>query len=314
MCSKSSLSKLLFLLCALGLVNACSSKNDDAEAEQRAAEVLQSRQIELSEVTNGDCLDLQKYFETLRGLPADTRARKMTTGFQVRTLKSALPRNFYLSLAAGNFQIEDGNLADLPELMILKQNGCENVVFSAEGHDEVYTVKEAKADSLTLENEWDGGFTVRWKSPLSLEMSTVSIVSQDLCHSGSKAKVTVDQEISWGDDSIFAATLGEKDIDPNYLSVVSEAKGFTFNSLYSNLTPPVFSPEPIPSWPGQPEPDPIDEVDPLPEDPEDMGPGGNSNLSEEVQPVAPSEDRRLVVSRLKELQLGSIRPELTQCY
>jgi len=304
MCSKSSLKKTLSLLVILGIASACST-NDDQEAEQRAAEMMQSRQIELAEVSNGECLDLQKYFDALRGMPDGTRSRKITTDFKVKNLKSALPRNFYLSLAAGAFMVEDGDLAQLPDLMVVKQVGCETVVFSAEGHSDVYKIKEAEKDSITFENEWDGGMKIRWKGPLSMEMSTMSVVTQDLCNSSSKVRKTIVQQISWGDDSVHAATLGEKEIEPSFLSLVSEVKGFAFNSLYSDMTPPAFSPVPIPPGPEQPVTD--------PESPDDIGPGF-FDLDEEVQPVAPSDERKLVISRLKELQASPLRPGLDQCF
>lgn len=313
MMSKSSLTKALSFVSLLGFLAACSSPGDQ-EAEQKAMEIAQSRSVELSEVSNGQCLDLQKYFDLLQGMPGDTRVRKVTTDFVVKNIKNQLTRNFYLSLVAGSFLIEDGNIHELPDLMRVQQTGCESIMYAAEGHSEVYKVTEAKPDSITFENEWGGSTQVTWKSPTSLEMQTVSIVNEDLCRSA-KARTIADHTISWGDDGIFAATLGEKEIDPSYLALVTEAKGFALNSLYSNLTPPVFSPRPLPEFPIQPE-EPIQPEQPVTEGPTNPEiPGDGIGFFEsEIQPVAPGDDRRLVISRLKDLQSATIRPDLTQCF
>lgn len=310
MYSKSTLAKVFSLVCLMGLASACSSSGDEAAA-LAAAEKAESREVLLAEVSTEECLNVESYFNVLRAQSEDTRARKMTNDFKVKTIKASLPRNFYLSLAAGNFQIIDSGIHEVPEITFVKQDGCNTVTFMAPGHDEVYKITRAKPDTLTFENDWGGETTIQWKDPYTMRYTTSSVVTQDLCSSGSKARVTVEQTITWGDDSVHTSTIGEKAIDPAYLALVSEATGFMFNSLYSNMTPPAFTPMPLPPNPEVPpevvEPEPVDDiVDPFPGD---IGPGRRIVL----QPTAPS-DRQLVISRLKELQSTPIRPDLLQCY
>ncbi|MEZ0390682.1 MAG: hypothetical protein ACAH59_00605 [Pseudobdellovibrionaceae bacterium] len=312
MSSKSSLFKGLALILTLGFLNACSSSGDEAReaAEKEEQEKTQAMQIELSEVSDSRCLNIEKYFQLLRDLPAETRARKMTKDLNVRTIGASLPRNFFLRLAAGNFQIRDGNLTEFPELLKVTQAECTSVTFNEEGHQEIYKIKEANADSLLLENNWDGQIFIRWTSPVSMEFRTTSVVGDYLCSGSSKAKVTVSETINWGRDDIFTTTIGDSEIDPSYLSLVSEATGFAFVSLYSNQVPPAFSPKPIPTpQPEQPEEE--GEDDSITPDPEDVGPG--MFVNDDIQPTAPG-DRQLVVSKLKELQASPIRPDLMMCY
>jgi hypothetical protein len=321
--SRSFLLKVLLTISLAAFLNACSSNSDSekaaaqAQAEEEAAENLRAMQIDLSEVSSDKCLNIQKYFEIIRSMPAVTKARKITSNFDIKN-GSSLPRNFYMRLAAGNFQVQDGNLSELPDFMTVEQAECDSVVFRADGHDEIYKIKKSTKESVTLENDWQGQLHIQWRTPFSVDISTTSVVGDYLCSSSSKAKLTVTHNITWGNESIFTDTLAEKAIDTSYLSVVSDATGFAFNSLYLSAVPPVFSPRPIPA--PVPVPDPEEDLNPEDDvvpDPEDIGPGGVPfstplNADSEIQPVAP--EQRLVVVKLKELQSSSVRPDLLMCY
>jgi hypothetical protein len=311
MSSKSSLFKVLGLLLIAGMLNACGSKGDNMSPEEQEAESLKEMSVNLADVSSDKCLNLQKYFNAIKALPEETRVRKVTSDFNAKN-SGNLPRNFYLRLAAGNFQIIDGNLVELPDITTVEQVGCEKVIFRAEGHQEAYKIVKATKDSLALENDWSGLTVYKWTSPLTMEITNTTVVADYLCNGDNRARVSVTHDISWGTDSIFTETLPEKAIEPAYLSLVSDATGFAFNSLYLTATPPVFTPKPIPNPPPLPEEDHNDD-DVVPPFDGDIGPiHPGAPVDGSFQTVAP--EQKLVVTRLKELQASSVRPDLLMCY
>jgi hypothetical protein len=309
--SKSSFSKKMVLLCLLSLVaTACSSSNDDdgeREASIQAEQTRQAMNIELASVSADGCLNLEKYFGTLRTLNSDARARKIATKLQIRN--SGMSRNSYLRTAFGNLKFLDTTVPEIPDFVPMTQDKCKTITLANEGHSDTYKVIKAKEDSITYETSWDSIKTVKWTSPTSMEITKTSRAA-DACTDKGKADVTVTESITWGDDSIFTTTLEEKAIDPNFLSIISEASGFQLNTLYSDLSSPVLSTDPTLNPPE----DPVIVI-PSPETPTEppvINPGEDGSTPR-VEPVTVS-DRRLLVSKVKEMISRGPRPELIQCF
>jgi len=268
---------------------ACTTKKGDELSSDPVERAQQEGtfKVGLERVSTDKCLNVEKYFATIRTFPTETKVRKMTTDFRMRAGYN-LPRNFYLRLAAGNFQILDTEISQVPDFAEMKQTDCDSVVMATEGHSETYKVVSAKKDSITFKNEWGGDTTVTWTSPTSIQFDVTSVVGDYLCDANSQGKLTVTQQINWGDSSILTESLSENTISSSFLSLVSQATGYSMNSLYTAPATTEMPPADGAADPSQPH-----------------AMADNSS---------PNVDRRLVVSRLKELQALPVRSELTQCY
>lgn len=297
MSSLTNFQKVVWAVLVL-MLSACGARKDEGSAapSPSAADPITdavqrgSLNLPLEGVSSDQCLNLEKYFASIRGFPPETKVRKMTTNFRMLS-DSGLPRNFYLRLVAGNFQILDADLSATPDFPELKQEGCETLTFTRGDQVLSYKIVSPKKDSLTYLDDWGGQTTVTWLSPLRIQMDRVSVASDNLCDGGDRGKFLVTQEITWGDSSIFTEAMDEKAIDQKFLSAVSTAKGTSLNLLYSS---PVMTEPPVES---------------------EMGDGDGSHGERaltEWQPV--DADRKLLVSRLKELQAMPIRQDLIQCY
>jgi len=230
--------RYLILALFLGLA-ACSSSSSDDATEASAAQVPgndgsngpaptpapENLRIDLPEVT-GTCLNLEKYFGRLRSLSQTVSARKITTDMSFRATGNNIPRNFLLRLAAGNFQIKDATLADMPEIVETKQEDCSKVTMKTEGGDSVFKILRAKPDSLTLESEWSGQLTVTWKAVDKMQIEMISYVGDFLCDPNSRGRLQTIAEITWGKPEIFTDAVGADAIDSSYLKQVIEATGY----------------------------------------------------------------------------------------
>ncbi|MGZ5279119.1 MAG: hypothetical protein ACXWC9_04210 [Pseudobdellovibrionaceae bacterium] len=211
--------------------SAVDSPTDGGNNSPAPAPAPENLRIDLPEVT-GACLNLEKYFGRLRSMPQTVPARKITTDMSFRATGNNIPRNFLLRLAAGNFQVKDATLADMPEFVEIKQEDCNKVTMKNEGGDSVFKILRAKPDSLTLENEWSGQTTVTWKAVDKMQFEMISNVGDFLCDPNSRGKLQTISEITWGKPEIFTETLAEDAIDLGYLKQVIEATGYPA-SIYS---------------------------------------------------------------------------------
>lgn len=235
----------LFLVALIFVFTACSSSSNNDESAANPGSATDggdgssnsptsqppSMKIDLPEVS-GNCLNVEKYFQRIRGLPSTTSVRKVTKSIGLRTTGNSLPRNFRLRLAAGNFQVVDTTTADSPDFLDLKQEDCSKAYFKAEGRNEAYTITRAKQDSVTLQDEWGGELTVTWKGLNKLQIDEVSNVGDLLCDPNSKARLTTTSEITWGTPEILTSTLPGDLVDADYLKQVIEATGYSA-SVYS---------------------------------------------------------------------------------
>lgn len=241
-----------FLLVALIFVfAACGSSNSNAPGENAAAggDISPADlQIELSEVS-GTCLNLEKYFQMVRSLPATVSARKLTKDIGIRITGNNLPRNFRMRLAAGNFQMLDATMADIPDFIDVKQEACSKVFLNTDGHREVYNIARAKPDSLTLENEWSGQWTITWKAVNKVQMDVISNVGDLLCDPNSKARLQTVTEITWGNSDIFTQTISADTISADYLEMVVEATGYPASLYSENKTLVVDRLKELQAWP-----------------------------------------------------------------
>jgi hypothetical protein len=184
-----------------------------------------SLKIDLPEIT-GTCLNLEKYFQRLRTLPTSVSARKLTKDMSFRATGNNIPRNFLLRLAAGNFQMADVTLAEIPDFVEVKQEACAKATMKIEGRDEVYKIIRAKPDSLTLENEWSNQITITWKAVNRLQFESISTVGDFLCDPNSRGRLQTVTEITWGNPDIFTESIPEGTVDRDYLRLVVEATAY----------------------------------------------------------------------------------------
>jgi hypothetical protein len=238
---KSDGLKSWFLAIAL-VLTACENKTSSSGPTEAVPSedlnVPTEVAIRLEEISSEQCLNVGRYFEKIRTFPPAISARKLTKDLRFRVTGASLPRNAYLRAVAGNFRFNDTEMSQLPDFPQFTQEGCSQIKFNPEGYNLIYKIISAKKDSITFENEWDGQTTVTWKSPSSLELTTTSMVYDNLCNSASRGQLTVVEKISWGDAGIFRSGLSIEEIDLEFLSIVSQAKGVSVNSLYqisSNL-------------------------------------------------------------------------------
>lgn len=235
--------KICFLVVAL-IVSGCEKKNDSPSSPTSSSDPTEAGPsgdsnvpaevaIGLQSVSNDECLNVARYFELIRSLPGTTSARKYSKDLILKTTGASLPRNAYLRAVAGNFRFLDTGISQIPDFPQLTQEGCGQIKFNPEGYDLVYKITSAKKDSVTYQNEWDGQTTVTWKTPNSLELTTTSVVYDNLCNSDSRAKLTVVEKISWGHAGIFRSGVETSEISSDFLSLVSEAKGVPVSGLYS---------------------------------------------------------------------------------
>jgi hypothetical protein len=296
--SKSCLKIFCHTILGIGflfLTAACTSGSDSPGDNPSATQFIPHHDspIELSEVSSDECLNLQTYYKTLLSLSPNTPTRKITTEFQTTPIENhtGISRNFLLRSAAGNFEVEDTPISEVSEFVPLEQTKCETVVFKGEGHEDSYTIKKFTKDSLTLENDWNGQLLVQWISPTSLKIVHSYFIGNYLCDERSMVQAHSSSMISWGGEDVSSSTLPENAINPEFLSLVTEATGFSLESLYTTIHIPVEIP-PAPEQPTVP-----------PEVPGDF-PGGS--------PVAA--ERKLLVEKLKEMRMQPVRAELLTCF
>ena len=207
-----------------------------------------SMKIDLPDI-GGDCMNLEKYFGRLRSLPTTVSARKITTDMSFRATGNNIPRNFLLRLAAGNFQVQDATLAEIPEIVEARQEACTKVVMKTAGGDETYTIVRAKPDSLTLEDEWKNHMTVTWKASNKMQLEMVSNVGDFLCDPNSRGRLQTVSEITWGNPDIFTQALEDNAIDPAYLKQVIDATGYPTSVYAENNQLSVNRLKELHSWP-----------------------------------------------------------------
>jgi hypothetical protein len=207
-----------------------------------------SMKIDLPDI-GGDCMNLEKYFGRLRSLPTTVSARKLTTDMSFRATGNNIPRNFLLRLAAGNFQIQDATLAEIPEIVETRQEACTKVVMKTDGGDSTYNIIRAKPDSLTLENEWKTQMTVTWKGSNKMQIEMVSNVGDFLCDPNSRGRLQTVSEITWGNPDIFTQALADDAVDPAYLKQVIDATGYPTSVYAENNQLSVNRLKELHSWP-----------------------------------------------------------------
>ena len=87
-----------------------------------------SPNIELGEISNAKCLDLEKYLDLLNSSLGNQPARRVSSGFEIKPIKqNHASKNFQLRLALGSFSFEDSTLSQLAELNSVTQQKCEEV-------------------------------------------------------------------------------------------------------------------------------------------------------------------------------------------
>lgn len=252
-----------FILALFFVLAACSSNNSSSDdgatgsgsgsgsdngSPGQPAPVPPSMKIDLPEV-GGACLNLEKYFGRIRSLPQTVSARKITTDMSFRATGNNIPRNFLLRLAAGNFQMLDGTLADMPEFVEVQQPDCNKLTMKIDGGDNVYKIIRAKQDSLTLENEWSGQMTVTWKAANKMQIEMISSIGDYLCDPNSRGRLQTITEVTWGNADIFTTALEEKAIDPVYLRQVIDATGFPTSVYAENNQLSVNRLKELKAWP-----------------------------------------------------------------
>ncbi len=221
---------LRFLLFALVLaLAACNSSGGSGGSAgalgDQAPLPPASLKIDLADVS-GACLNLETYFQRIRSLPSNVAVRKFTTDMSFKATGNSIPRNFLLRLAAGNFEMSDVTLGEVPDFVDVRQTACEKVTMRIEGRDEVYKIARASKDSLTLLNDWSLQKTFTWKGSNHLQIETISTIGDYLCDPRSKGRLQTISDVSWGNADIFTAALPAGSIDSSYVKMVIEATNY----------------------------------------------------------------------------------------
>lgn len=248
--------------------------------------------IALAEVSSDQCLNLEKYYQALLSLSPDIKARKITTSFQTSQAENHtdISHNFLLRLAAGSFEIQDSLVSQVPEFIKVEQAGCEKVTFKAEGHQDVYSIKAATKDSLTLENEFNGQMIIKWESPNNISFQHKYYVGNFLCDEKSLVLALLNSNVNWGGEEVATATVPTGIVNPDFLALVAEATGFPMETLFT--TPPAA---------------------PVAPSSDSSGVRSGIEWASSENPRLVSNERVLSVDKLKELRAHPMKPELGAC-
>ena len=222
-----------FSLFALAFCNLrCDSSSSSGN---NAALSLHSTSIELAEISNEKCFNLEKYLNLLNSAIGDPSARKMTTGFEVTAFKkNHITRNFEIRLALGNFIFEDAKMSQFPELKSVSQIDCKTATQTFESGTVEYKITHSEKDSISLTDSWDNEFTYQWLSPTHLKIILSFTGSDALCEDSSLGRIKVTKEFFWGPELNSKDTIPANLITDTYLNLLSESTGYSKNNLFVN--------------------------------------------------------------------------------
>lgn len=287
----------MVVLASVLLFAACDSNNGSGGTHR-------SVNVELAEVADDECLNVQKYFQILRSMPG-TPVRYMTTDFEATALKNNfVSPNFRRRSAYQSFFLEDTTMSRVVEIRPLVQRDCETLTYVAGSEAAEFRIVATGPDFLAVENDFDEKLTYKWLSPTSMQF-VHEYGNGDLnCHDKSNAMLKVTRELVWGNPAIVrAATLPLGRISERYINLLTQATGFPKAELYSGAAAGIdggfmIGPMLIIAPPETPAPNPPAPAEPIePDDP----------------PFQPGDDAKISVAKIREMLQQPLRPELLRC-
>jgi hypothetical protein len=188
--------------------------------------------IPLSEVSDGNCLNIEKYVHSVHALSSGQPPTYITTNLQA-TSNGAIYRNFLLRLAYGNFSFSQVNFSSIQELANIHQTDCQSIFMqTVSGDMEEYKVKEAKENLIRFENNTGESYSYEWVSPKKIKVSVKYVTGDYLCNPSAKITVKIDKEYNWENNVFESVTLPPGTISDDFLSLLAEATNTSTTSFY----------------------------------------------------------------------------------
>jgi hypothetical protein len=232
---------LFFLSSLLVGLMACQPSSDSSVSSPLAPTTLPAdpvlplkSEVALAEVSTEACLNLEKYILAIQSLNPSPFIRQVTTDVNFSS-PFALPKNFTLRLAYGNFGVEETTFASISYLKPVEQTNCETVIIkNTSNQPEVYKITQSSPTLLKFENESGEIYTYEWINPQELKVRVTHDTGDFLCNERSTINVQVARTLSWNPDFIQAANLPENYINSNLLAMVVDATAFPAETLVLN--------------------------------------------------------------------------------
>lgn len=228
-----NLSLFLSLLISSFLPACAPSVSDSSEPattqEAPTEPVLTEYQINLSDVRDEKCLNLEKYFSRIHLFSKSLQTQRISSHL-LTPQNSEMRPNFLLLVAYGSFVFERTTIDRIKEVPVVKQSGCENVDFydpSGMAIISSFKVQSMAENSLQISNE-EESYLYTWISPTSFEVKTKYRVFDYLCNDKFSAEFELTKAISWNPPE-FSQQLN---VDQSYLTLVTQAAGVSLESLY----------------------------------------------------------------------------------
>ncbi len=195
---------------------------------------LHSPDIDLAEISNTKCLDLEKYLNLLNTSLGEQPIRQLTTDFNLKPVKqNHISRNFELRLAFGKFVFNDSAISQIMELAPVAQVGCDKIIQPAGNSAQESKIIRAGKDFITMRSQWNQDSTYQWVSPNHLKVISSFVNGDYLCSEDSSAQVTTTKDYFWNAELNADETIPVSTIKDSYLDLLSEATGYPKQNLFS---------------------------------------------------------------------------------
>jgi hypothetical protein len=216
--------KILNLLVLCSLLSGCNRSGSGSASDNRF-------DIPLSTVSDGACLNIEKYVSSVRALSSGQQPTYMTTHLRA---DGSISRNFLLRLVYGNFAFTQTHFSQIQELANIRQNDCQTVhMETLSGDMEEFTVKDAKENFIRFENASGESYSYEWISSKRIKVSVKYITGDYLCNPNGKITVKIDKEYNWENNFFESPTLEASAISSELISLMSEATNSSTEGIYS---------------------------------------------------------------------------------
>jgi hypothetical protein len=152
--------------------------------------------------------------------------RQVTTNLNFNS-SFALPRNFTLRLAYGNFSIEENTFVSISYLRPLEQTECMSVIISnSTNQPEIYKITDFSKTHVKFINDAGESYRYEWVDNQDLTVSVEYTTGDFLCNERSKIDVDVERKLSWNTDFVKSESLPENYVSARLVEMVREATNF----------------------------------------------------------------------------------------
>jgi hypothetical protein len=175
--------------------------------------------INLSDVSTGECLNLGSIAERMSRFSPNVSARLYTTRVSMESGDERARPQFPSLIARSCFVLQDQPFSELNPFQSVNQAGCEQATITDRfGVSETYKVKEAGADFVHFELNENKSVRFQLLTPQSISI-TMRYTATDVCHWQTQARVEHTRILRWGGAEVYQS---EETITTDLLHRVSQ--------------------------------------------------------------------------------------------